>query len=321
MSEKSEKKQIRNAPEYIDFSRHDQVGNFLSHFEYGVPAGLVQPDNTVLSLEESGDISGIFMLDDRLLLGYDIIWKSYHPGFVAAGYKQSASPFPMAIWDAKSGEKLLTLKGFHTGSPRGAKKLDEKRLVTWARDFRVFLWDMETGEQLAAYTSPVHLDEKDHAIVSSRNGEDYSAGDWIAYMEGRGAPGFNVTHYMQPVPEGPQEQSGPFKGLEGNTGLTLQPYEQDREQPIDHRDLMRHVQDLEGAEAGYSTPFRLKDGRFGIGGTTYGAWEQVFVWDGAKDLVILFPKRLYLDCEIVGEIAPNTVRIDEGSEIYVFKDI
>ncbi|MCG8490836.1 MAG: hypothetical protein MI743_04415 [Sneathiellales bacterium] len=292
----------------------------MSHFEYGVPAGLVQPDNNVLSLEESGDISGMFMLDDRLLLGYDIIWKSYHPEFVAAGYKRSSSSFPMAIWDAKTGEKLLTLKGFHTGSPRGAKKLDENRLITWARDFRVFLWDMETGEPLAAFTSPVHLDEKGYAIVSSRNGEDYSADDWVAYMEGRGAPGFNVTHYMQPVPAGEQLKYGPFEGHEGK-GTTIRRYELDIAKHIDHRDLLLRLQDLEGAEAGYSTPFRMEDGRFGIGGATYGTWEQVFVWDGVKDLIILFPKRLYVDCEIVGEIAPNTVRIDEGSEIYVFKDI
>jgi len=321
MSEKNEKNQIGNAPEDIDFSRHDQVGNFLSHFEYGVPAGLVQPDNNVLPLEESGAISGIFMLDDRLMLGYDAIWKSYHPGYVAAGYQQASSPYPMAIWDTKTGEKFLTLKGLHTGTPRGAKKLDDKRLVTWARDFRVFLWDLETGERLGAFTTPVHLDEKGHAIVSSRNGEDYSPEDWIAYMEGRGASGFNVTHYMQPVPEGPQEQCGPFKGLEGKAELTLQPYEQDREQPIDHRDLMLHMQDLEGAEAGYSTAFRLQDGRIGVGGATFGAWEQVFIWDGGKDLIILLPKTLYMGTEIIGEIAPNTVRVDNETEIYMFKDI
>ena len=319
MTDKKDLTQTPIASFDMDFSKHDQFGNFLTHFEEGIPSGIIDADDSVIPLEDSDGLTGIFMLSDTLLLGYDVIWKSYHPDFVAAGYQQSDS-FPMALWDAKTGKKLTTLQGFHMGSPRGATLLDKRRLVTWARDFRVFIWDTKTGERIGALTSPILTDEDGYAVVSSRNGEHYSAKDWQDYIDGRGAPGFNVTIHLKPDPDGQQEQCGPFKGLEGEK-TTIRPYRPDPQQPIDHRDLMRRIQDLEGAEAGYSTPFRLKDGRMGVGGTTHGAWEQVFIWDGLKDLSILVPKRLDTNCEIDGEIASNTIRINNYSETYIFEDI
>ncbi len=319
MPEKKDLTQTPAASFDMDFSKHDQFGNFLTHFDEGIPSGIIDADDRVTPLEDSSDLTGIFMLSDTLLLGYDVIWKSYHPDFVAAGYQQSDS-FPMALWDAKTGKKRITLQGLHTGSPRGAKLLDETRLITWARDFRVFVWDLQTGERIDTLTSPILTDEDGYAVVSSRNGERYSAKDWQDYLEGRGAPGFNVTIYLKPNPDGQHEQCGPFKGPEGQN-TTIRRYTSAPAQQIDHRDLMRRIQDLEGVEAGYSTPFRLKDGRMGVGGTTHGAWEQIFIWDGLKDLNILIPKSLGTNCEINGEIAPNTIRIDNYSETYIFEDI
>ena len=307
----------------MDFSKHDQFGNFLYGFGDDVPAGLIVGsgyDESVLPLEDSGHLTNIFMLSETLLLGYDVIWKSYHPEFVATGWRQSANPFPMSLWDAKTGKKLTTLRGLHMGAPRGAKLLDDTRLITWARDFRVCVWDIETGERSAEFTTPILTGEHGYAIVTSRNGETYSAEDWLNYIEGQSAPGFNVTIYLKPDPDGPQVRCGPFKGLIGKD-TAIYRYEQDQQQPIDSRGLMRRMQDLEAVEASYSTQFRLRDGRFGVGGATHGAWEQIFIWDGLRDLSILVPNRLDTNCKINGEIAPNTIRIDDDTTIYTFEGI
>ena len=306
----------------MNFLSHEQYGNLLLHDDDDVPAGIILSEGQIVSLEDSGHVNRAIMFGGAFVLGYDVIWKSYHPKFVAAGYghRHAKVPFPMAIWDAQTGRKLATLQGLHTGSLRGVKLLDDKRLITWARDFRVFVWDINTGECLGKYTTPVFVDQGGYAIVSSRNGEDYSAEDWLDYIAGHAHPGFNVTIDLKPDPNGEHEQLGPFKGVEGKE-TTIRRYELDELQPLDHRNLLRQIRDLEDAEAGYSTPFRLRDGRIGIGGTTYGAWEQVFVWDGLKDLSILVPRDLDVNCHIDGEIAPNTIRINNDEETYTFEDI
>ena len=304
----------------MEFLNHEQYGNLLLHYDDNVSAGIVISEEQAVPLEDSGHINCVFMFGGGFVLGCDLIWKCYHPKFVAAGYRRARESFPMALWDAQTGRKLTTLQGLHTGSLRGVKRLDDKRLITWARDFRVFVWDIRTGECLGEYTTPVLIDQEGYAIVSSRNGEDYSAEDWLDYIGGCGKPGFNVTIYLKSDPDGQQDQLGPFKGVEGRETM-IRRYEPDDRQLLEHRNILHRIQDLEGAEAGYSTPFRLKDGRIGIGGTTYGAWEQVFVWDGLRDLSILVPGRLNVDCQIDGEIAPNTIRINNHTETYTFEDI
>ncbi|MCB1682373.1 MAG: hypothetical protein KDI65_10630 [Alphaproteobacteria bacterium] len=304
----------------MNFSDHDQRGDLLVHDDDNIPAGLVVSGDSIIPLEDSGRITNGIVLNDKLILGYDIVWKCYRPEFVAAGYRLTLPPYPMALWDAGTGKKLTTLQGLHTGSIRGAKLLDDKHMITWARDFRVFVWNTETGERTEKFTTPVLTDQDGYAIVSSRNGEDYSPEDWQDYIEGRGAPGFNVTIYLKPDPHGEQYGLGPFNGLTGDD-RSIRGYAPDQHEPIDHTDLLRRVQDLEGAEAGYSTPFRLNDGRLGIGGATYGAWEQVFIWDGLKDLTILIPCSMDINCRIDGEIAPNTIRIDNETETYTFENI
>ncbi|WP_411816383.1 hypothetical protein [Hyphococcus sp. DH-69] len=303
----------------MDFSKHDQFGNFLYAFGDDVPAGIISGED-VLPLEDSGNLSGIFMLSDSLLLGYDIIWKSYHPDFVAAGWRQNANPFPMALWNARTGKKRSTLHGLHMGSPRGAKLIDDRRLITWARDFQVFLWDIETGERLAEFTTPVLTDEHGYSAVTSRNGESFTADDWLNYIEGQSVSGFNVTIYLKTDPDAPQNRCGPYNGLSGKDVVPRR-YQPNQGKSLDNSDLMRRMRDLEEVEASYATQFRLSDGRFGVGGATHGAWEQVFVWDGLKDLSILIPNRLDTNCKIDGEVDPNTIRIVDDADIYLFKDI
>ena len=302
-----------------NYSEHERRGKFLISHETDTPMAVAVEVGHAIELKGSEFTFDLIAIDGNLVLGYDLIWQCYERNFLAVYYQEYERNFPMALWDAQTGRFLTALKGLHTGSLRGAKRLDEHRLITWARDFRVFVWSIETGDLLATYSTPILVDDDCFAIVSSRNGENFSAAQWLGYFQGQSHPGFNVTIVLKPDTDNRQIQLGPFSGGVGD-GRDIQGYHPN-ETPINHTNLINRLCDLEHVEAGYSTVLQLPDGRFCIGSTTYGAWEQAFVWDGVRNLTILFPGRMNVCTELRVATDTNTVYIDTEPDTYRFENV
>ena len=299
----------------MDFSDHGRRGRFLVSFDDERAAGFLAEDGQVITLESSGEVHDFFTLGKGLALGDALIWKSYVPEFVAAGWRMGKTPFPMALWDLHSGKKLTDLQGVHAGSLRGALRVDEKTLITWGRDFRVFLFDIESGEQIETFTTPVTINADGHAIVSSGNGEHYSIQNWTDYIAGKGAPGFNIAIRQMPKPNGDQTALAPISGPRGD-GADIHKYRWNGE---DKTALLRLFRELEGVEAGYSTSFLMGDGRVVIGATSYGAWESAFIWDGARDLTILIPGAMDANARLA--VHGDNVIVSSGAGDYVFSGL
>ncbi len=52
------------------------------------------------------------------------------------------------MWDAESGEELLTLSGHASGVNSAAYSPDGERIVTASEDGTAKVWDAESGEEL-----------------------------------------------------------------------------------------------------------------------------------------------------------------------------
>ena len=70
------------------------------------------------------------------------------------------------------------------------------------------------------------------------------------------------------------------------------------------------ILDVADAEAGYSTWDLLADGRLLGGGTTYGTSGLFYVWDGMYRLRLLIVGRSDCNMHLKGEIAPNTILLE-----------
>jgi WD40 repeat protein len=67
---------------------------------------------------------------------------------IASGQTSAQFEHTVKLWDAETGQKLLTLKG-HTGRVwTVAFSLDGKRIVSGAEDKTLKIWDIETGQEI-----------------------------------------------------------------------------------------------------------------------------------------------------------------------------
>lgn len=106
----------------------------------------IRKNESFIELENSHHMLRYIQMPDNLLLGYNFIWRSYdsYPWYgrnIERGYQ-------CGLWDLNTGERILTLKGLHYGSPLGVQFLDDERLITWGDDFLINIWDRKTGECL-----------------------------------------------------------------------------------------------------------------------------------------------------------------------------
>src|SRR5439155_162204 len=59
-----------------------------------------------------------------------------------------SSDCTVKVWDAHSGEEILTLQGHSTGVTSVSFSVDGKRLVSGSEDRTVMVWDAQTGQEL-----------------------------------------------------------------------------------------------------------------------------------------------------------------------------
>lgn len=69
--------------------------------------------------------------------------RDIQPGWETAGYDKTVK-----LWDAATGQELLTLKGHRSFVTSVAFSSDGKRLVSASNDDTIKLWDAATGQEL-----------------------------------------------------------------------------------------------------------------------------------------------------------------------------
>ena len=300
------------------FDRHERHGKFLvNHRWEDLPtnnAGYVVGEDKIVELRDSEDASRFFQLTNHLALGEEIVWKGYDSAFLTPKWVQPTRVGPLALWDLQSGERVQTLAGYHLGALRGARLLDGHRLVTWARDLLLRVWDIRNGELREVMPLPAVLDESARPIVSSRSCSDWTNQQFEAYLTGGDENlRFAVTLMIQ------TEQASRIEAY-GSKGGDSQFFER----YIFQRDAEFHsipppFRELENAEAGYSDSVVLADGRLLIGGITYGAKDHTYVWDGGLELTILYTSlNDFANFNIDGEIAPGVIQLSNSTTAMTF---
>lgn len=294
------------------FENHDRHGPFLIQRDMHVEppssnAAFVRPDGFAIELQDSCDAWYFFQISDNLAIGAELSWRGYDPTFIASGYPKQKHPGPIAIWDTHTGQRIRTLNGFHYGELRGAQLTSDGQLITWARDFLVHIWDIDTGQNIGTVPLPATLDQQNIPIVSSRIFTDWTDDQRRQYIEEKNSLSFCITLMVQGKASPRTEKYGPYK-IPRPTAIGYEKYTFPHDQTV-HR-IPSPFRELEDIEAGYSSSFVLNDGRLVIGGTTYGAKDHVYVWDGGLNLTILLSSLCY-DCnfEIDGEIRPGVVQL------------
>ncbi len=122
----------------------------------GDECAFIRKDESFIALENSHAINRYIQMPDNLLLGYNFIWRAFdnYPW----RYQKYDNAYQCGLWDLKTGKQLLELKDMHFGSVLGAQILDDKRLITWADDFLINVWDRSTGECFQKI--PVGIDKR-----------------------------------------------------------------------------------------------------------------------------------------------------------------
>lgn len=122
----------------------------------GDDCAFIRKDESFIELESSHAINRYIQMPDDLLLGYNFIWRAFDD-YPWRRLKHDDA-YQCGLWDLKTGKHLLELKDMHYGSVLGAQILDDKRLITWADDFLINVWDRGTGECLQKV--PVGIDKR-----------------------------------------------------------------------------------------------------------------------------------------------------------------
>lgn len=148
-----------------EYKNLDRRKRLLSHLGPGIKGDIcvfIRKDESFIELEDSHAINSYIQMPDDLLLGYNYIWRCFDD--YPWRYQKYEDAYQCGLWDLKTGNRLLELKGMHIGTVLGAQILDDKRLITWADDFLINVWDRNTGEclknipvgidKLADYTRP-----------------------------------------------------------------------------------------------------------------------------------------------------------------------
>lgn len=294
----------------MDTSNHHIEGRFFLPWGHdGLPAAYVDDQDCIVELQNSEDVWRLFDLGNGYALGYDISWKCYLPEFVAAGWKKSPYPYQMSVWDLRTGERTLSLKGLHFGEVKGAELIDSHRLLTWGRDYQARLWDYHTGKSIDVFPLPLASDEKGSALISCDRFGLLSQAQRASFVSEKNLTSPNVQIYAMVGPGQSQLDYGRFAGSQLETESISQQHAQHAE-----RSPVQWIEDMQGAEAGYSTVHSMQDGRMILGGCTYGACGYVYIWDGLFDLTILLPGRASVNFEIAGEVETNRIEMREQFE-------
>ncbi|MEE4281785.1 MAG: hypothetical protein V2I41_07570 [Pseudomonadales bacterium] len=281
-------------------------GPFSFSFESDEPAAYIRPHGQAVVLEGSEDLSGLIDLSNGFALGYDRIWQCYLPEFQRAGWQSRPSGTQMGIWDLNTGRHINFLQGMHLVDVQGAQMIDKEHLLTWGRDYLARTWNFESGDLIEVFALPLGRSEGNGALISCQEFANLSAPERIQFVQQRYLPSPDVQIYAMVTPGSAQLDYGLFPGVQpaAHTGIPLHP-------PFAELSAPSWVNDMQGAEAGYSTTHILRDGRRLIGGTTYGASGVVYVWDGLFDLTLLLPGKTRECFNILGEVQPGVLEMGE----------
>gem|GEM_PF-501797 len=292
-----------------DYTGHRQQGNFLTDSFSEKPAWFVPPSQEPVLLQDSAEFSKFFELGDGTALGVDHHWQCFRQEFLEAGFRRPLVRAQMALWDLETGRRLCFLNGHHLGAVCGAETIENKRLMTWGRDYLIRIWCRDTFECVEVLPLPLFADPlKQEAMLSTKKFSKLSRSEKKRYISERHLPAPDVRidwivapgmaqHHYECLVETRKDQSTvkrwlPSVDREGDHGA--------------HRIL-----DVEGVEAGYSTWKLLADGRLVGGGTTYGTSGYIYVWDGLYDVRILQPARASINMVLSGEVLPNVIETKE----------
>lgn len=292
-----------------DHSQHRQHGNFLTSDWWELPAWYAPAAAEPVRLEHSAGIGfyNFFEFGDRMVLGVERSWKNFRSEFLNEGWKRPLVPEPMAIWDTRTGERNRFLRGHHFGNVRGAELLEDGRLITWGRDHLVRVWDLSTGVCTDILPLPLWPHPADRrAVLSCTMFAEMKPSEKLRYI--------NTSHLPSPdvridwiVKPGGKQYSFKYATRSEKRQNVVKPWSPNTDQHVDHR-----IWDLDGAEGGYSDWFITSTGRLCGGGTTYGSTGQFYVWDGNRELRILFVGLHCVSTHLLGEVEPNTITIVEA---------
>lgn len=300
-------------PDYVDnpymFDYHDIQGQFLIPDDFRDEpmknCGYRHSNDQIVELKDSQDVLYFYPLRGDLALGEEVVWQQYDSAFLTPQWVQPTHAGPLALWNLSTGERLVTLQGYHLGHLRGARLLDDNCLVTWARDFLLRVWDIENGTQREVIPLPAALDKAGTPIVNSRTCTGWTNAQFEAYLQGDSQhASFAVTSMVN------TEQAMRIASFDRPSKMPINVTQHifDRDQ-VFHR-IPAPFQELENAEAGYSDSVVLSDGRLLIGGITYGSPDHTYVWDGGLQLLILYTSlNDGANLEIDGEVAPGVIQL------------
>lgn len=271
----------------------------------------LSPSGQTIVLKDSGHLSDLINLNDGWALGYDRTWQSYQPDFQRAGWLKKQSGTQMGLWNLQTGERQWSFSSGHFGDVVGAERFNNEQLLTWGRDYLARIWNIRTGKLDQVLPLPLQRSEQGSAIISSHAFSHLSNGERTAYISQQHLPAPDVQIYAMASPGHAQRNYGLYPGNHTNFdgAPALHP-------PFSELLAPNWIEDMQNAEAGYSTTRIMKDGRRITGGTTYGASGIVYVWDGLFDLTLLLPGKARECFEIIGEVAPDTLEMGEWVEHY-----
>lgn len=271
----------------------------------------------VTTLKQSSNIHSLFRLNEGSALGCDGGWRND----LRVGHgSESAQARRMAIWDLRTGERLHEIQGSHLGPVLGASILDDERIMTWGRDYLVRTWNRRTGAAFDVQPLPLVLprDERDPVRLSASSFGELSPSEQHRYVDARHLAAPDIELYSMWEPGDSQMKRGAYTGNRQETHR-LKPFDWSRyTRPRELTEMVNLVEDMKGAEAGYSSVHRMQDERALLGGTTYGASGIVYVWDGCFDLTLLLLGRASINFTIVGEHSAGHVRMSEYGHCYEF---
>lgn len=303
---------VRLVSDPLAFFHHDRHGRFLiPDFFNEQPmknCGYLNTEEDIVELEDSQGVDAFFPLTTNVALGEKRFWKSHDPAFLKTEMEQPIHRGPLALWDLVSGRRLLTLDGYHLGTLHGAQLLRDGRLLTWARDFLICIWNADTGDLVETTPMPIVLDSNNTPIVSSRMYSKWLNAEREKFVTDRNGSAFSITLIVKTAQAERIEHYAP-------PGYRPYPVVRQvfaRDQP--HHRSAPNFMELENAEAGYSDSVVLADGRLFVGGISYGAKDHFYLWDGGRELTILLTDindrgSLRID----GEVSPGVVQVSSST--------
>ena len=298
----------------FDHTKHREDGKFLQDWDGEKPAWFVPefvPEaGEPILLEGSAEMSVFFELEDDIIIGADNGWKCYRDEFRDAGWRRPLTPQPIAIWDARTGSRTRFLQGHHFGEVKGAELLDDGRLITWGRDYLIRVWDRVSGACTDVLPLPLWPDpEKRQALLSCQAFAEIKRSEKQRYVDTRHLPAPDVKIDWIVKPGEFQHSYSCVVETRAEQNM-VKPWTPNADEPGPHR-----IQDLDGAEAGYSTWFIMTDGRLLGGGTTYGTSGIFYVWDGFFGLQSLISGNRGSDLHLLGEVEPNVIGIENIADM------